>query len=438
MPAAPNAPFRVGPTNQTASLTGDADEEEEEEDEPEEQPAGAPAQAQQTSALFPLANPFRSSSGQSNCLLGGCGHCDRCKECGPPRGFYARGEVIYWWVQGMSVPPLVTTSPPGTAQAAAGVLPGATVLFGNGAVNGQGRVGGRVTFGYWFDQCETMGIESTTFGLQPTNTSFNSTVSDGTPILARPIFNVNTNAQDAALVAYPNLLNGQITSQVSTKIFGTEVNLRKALFGGGSRRFDGLIGYRFARFDEGLETSSLSVVTGAGGGVPLNTTFNIHDTFGTQNMFNGINFGGRWMYDRGGRFSFDVLGKAAIGAMTERVSINGATTTTEPGMSPVTQVCGHPGSKSQRLLPDYRRPSPERRLLADVHDQRGASGQSDRHSHRYESISAAAARDDALSDLQLHRHQRLAARRQLGSRRPVLIVREIGYCIAPGNATPRA
>jgi hypothetical protein len=194
--------------------------------------------------------------------------------------------------------------------------------------------------GYWFDPQETVGIESTSLFLQQAHTTFNSGGSTGTPILARPFTNAATGLNDADLIAFPGLVAGQVGAAATTKLFGTEVNFRRMLGINRNRRTDMILGYRFLRFDEGLEVASTSTSTATGGVVPVGTTFNIHDTFGTQNMFNGGNVGLRTEWFHNDRWSFDVLAKAALGVMQQTVSIQGNTTTTVPGFAPVTAAGG--------------------------------------------------------------------------------------------------
>ena len=66
----------------------------------------------------------------------------------PPRygGFWITGEYLNWSAKGDKLPPLVTTSPPGTPLAQAGVLgaPGTSVLFGDESVNDRWRSGASV------------------------------------------------------------------------------------------------------------------------------------------------------------------------------------------------------------------------------------------------------------------------------------------------------
>ncbi len=126
----------------------------------------------------------------------GCGACNfsgtRGNGSGPfgrgcLSGFYVRGEYLGWAAKGMNLPPLVTTSPPGTAQFDAGVLgeDGTSILFGGQTTGSNMRSGGRITFGWWFDPCQRLGVEADYFGIEDETESFTAT-STGTPILARP------------------------------------------------------------------------------------------------------------------------------------------------------------------------------------------------------------------------------------------------------------
>ena len=58
--------------------------------------------------------------------------------------FMSAPSIWRWWMKGDSTPPLVTTSPNGTASGAAGVLgqPGTSVLYGGNGINTAMRSGG--------------------------------------------------------------------------------------------------------------------------------------------------------------------------------------------------------------------------------------------------------------------------------------------------------
>src|SRR5882757_3784944 len=80
-------------------------------------------------------------------------------------GFWLGAEYLNWSIKGDKLPPLVTTSPPGTPIGQAGVLgaPGTSVLFGNGSTANGWRSGVRVRGGYWFDSQRTEGVEAQFF-----------------------------------------------------------------------------------------------------------------------------------------------------------------------------------------------------------------------------------------------------------------------------------
>jgi hypothetical protein len=258
-----------------------------------------------------------------DCAGGDCGSCG-CM----PAGYWGRAEYLLWWVRGANTPPLVTTSPDGTPVGIAGVLPNAQVLFGNGRINSDARSGGRFTLGYFCDPCQTLGIEDTFFFLGSGGESYFAT-SSGSPILARPFFNTQTQAQDALLLAYPNIVIGSINVSSTQSIVGNEVNLRRALVVDCCRRIDILAGYRFFYLNEGLSvrTNATSLDQQS---VPVGTTFASEDLFNTRSQFNGGQLGVNWQFYRG-CWTIDLLAKLALGGVSQRVKINGSTVITPPG-----------------------------------------------------------------------------------------------------------
>ena len=75
-------------------------------------------------------------------------------------------DLLYWWVRSQPRPPLVTQSPLGTPRSASGVLdqPGTVALVGaGGGVNGGSEPGGRLTAGFWIDECHTFGLQGDFF-----------------------------------------------------------------------------------------------------------------------------------------------------------------------------------------------------------------------------------------------------------------------------------
>ncbi|MCI0682645.1 MAG: BBP7 family outer membrane beta-barrel protein [Gemmataceae bacterium] len=126
------------------------------------------------------------------------------------------------------MPPLLTTSPPGTPLADAGVLgrPGASVLFGDERVNDDARSGGRFTAGFWLNCAHTTGIEGNIFFLGEETTDY-SISSNGTPILARPFFDVLAGANNSRKIAFPGLVTGSFTARATSELWGADVYLRQ-------------------------------------------------------------------------------------------------------------------------------------------------------------------------------------------------------------------
>lgn len=124
----------------------------------------------------------------SGAPCGGCNQpsCQSCcnQICGPPGQFWVRAEYLYWWTEGMRVPPLVTTGPsaeqPGYLD-----TPGTTILFGDSSINGFGRSGVRLSSGTWLNACQTVGIAGDYYGLDTATTNYSAS-SPGDPICHVP------------------------------------------------------------------------------------------------------------------------------------------------------------------------------------------------------------------------------------------------------------
>ncbi len=84
--------------------------------------------------------------------------------CGSNRcsaaNYWVRAEYLAWSLDGMELPPLVTTST-GTTPANTGILGGGTtqVLFGGDTINDDLRSGGRITLGWWADAAQSCAMK---------------------------------------------------------------------------------------------------------------------------------------------------------------------------------------------------------------------------------------------------------------------------------------
>ncbi len=281
---------------------------------------------------------------------------DEAKTWGPPGGIWGSVEYLLWWGDGMDVPPLVTTSPLGTAREDAGVLgqPNTQILYGGGDTLNGSRNGLRLRGGSWFDSMYQFGWQGEYFGVASKSEQFFA-ASDGAghPILARPFFNMNpripvTNVfdpparEDSALVSFPDELRGSISVNAKTDLQSFGLAFRTLLAAEGFSvadtawysRADMVAGYRYMRLSDHLgiseEFSSLNSVT--------NSSFQIYDRFDTSNEFNGFDVGAVW---RGGwqKWSLELMMKTALGNVHQSVKIDGGTTITQPN-APVADYAG--------------------------------------------------------------------------------------------------
>lgn len=255
-------------------------------------------------------------------------------------GFWIAAEYLNWSTKGDKLPPLVTTSPPGTPKGQAGVLgaPGTSVLFGNGSTADSWRSGVRVRGGYWLNPQRTEGVEAQFFTLGRGSTNF-SLSSSGNPILAEPYVDAVSGLPAAQLVAFPGLDSGSVSISDTSQLLGAGAIYRRevcktCLFGS----VNGLIGYRFMRLHDGLSINGTSVAD-AGIVIPAGTIIAATDQFDTVNNFHGLDLGltgdvasGPW------RLTW--LAKLAIGGTFTQVNINGSTVTTVPGIGSTASAGG--------------------------------------------------------------------------------------------------
>ncbi len=269
-----------------------------------------------------------------------CGSCDgACSSWCSPR-WYGQVDTLIWWAKGNNVPALVSTSPDGTARADAGVLgrPGTQVLHGGESIDGNYRPGLRFVLGYWLDDCQTLGVDATWFSLGDGANSGNyyaqSVGSPLSPILTRPFYNVLLGQQDSQLVAFPGVVEGDVQVATSSEMHSLALLLRRNVWQECGNRLDVVGGYRYFRYREGLTIQERLNVTDPGGAVAVGTTFDIRDSFSTENDFHGGELGLSTVFQRD-CWSLDVLTKIAIGNMHQNVNIEGSNVVAPPNQTPL-------------------------------------------------------------------------------------------------------
>jgi len=254
-----------------------------------------------------------------------------------PGRLWVRGESLLWWTEGASLPPLVTTSPRGTDQADAGVLPDADILFGGDSVNGGSRSGGRISFGLRPNGCSPWGIETSYMRLGSETTWYSGEGEEGRPILARP-FNFiwdndpdnelgTENAPASHLISFADdtgtLFEGSIGIEAATTFQGFELLMRRRVADWCTGGFDFVAGWRYWRLDDDLFIHE-NIDRLQDPAANIRTA----DVFRAENRFNGGELGfvaeTQWC-----RWSFGALLKVAIGSTNSEVTIDGQTVVDE-------------------------------------------------------------------------------------------------------------
>jgi len=232
----------------------------------------------------------------------GCGKGARCAPpcapCEPSCGMsvWVNVDFMALWLKGDKLPPIVTSSDPGTPASTSGILgqPSTHVLFGNGRVNREFRPGGRVQMGLWLNGEQSLGIDGHYYSVATASQNFYSqsnyaTTDPNAHILAIPTVNGVTGAQAATLIAHANAAgttrSGSVSAIATSDLQSAAGGARLQLWsdGCGCNRIYGTGGYRFFRLDEGLTLGTQQLIQNQLG----TTSQATYDRFRTLNQFQG-------------------------------------------------------------------------------------------------------------------------------------------------------
>ncbi|MHB8968954.1 MAG: BBP7 family outer membrane beta-barrel protein [Pirellulaceae bacterium] len=219
--------------------------------------------------------------------------CPRCH----PRHAWGSFDALLWWGKGRSTPPLVSN----------GVLPAATVLFGDGTAGSDLAAGARADFGFWFDDCETLGVGAKVWGLDGDSDGYEANSAD-VPNLARPFSDWGTAPPGEAALPV-----SRVDVQTSTDVLAAEAYLRSGVLAGRGYSVDLIGGYHFMRLDDELSIFSTTQTT----------LLEMLDNFNTQNEFHGGSIGVVGEI-RHGRWTTSGLAKFSVGNMHQSVRIDGS------------------------------------------------------------------------------------------------------------------
>ncbi len=263
------------------------------------------------------------------------------ERAGAARGFI-EGEYLMWWMRGLTVPVLATTSTNPTGTGFLG-SPGTVPVIGSGTFLGSARDGLRLRAGLWLDDCNCWGIDGSIFflGQRDADAAYGS---NQFPVLTRPVFSPNPIpgtgtiiGETGEAVSVPGILAGALTVHAQSVLWGGDANVSRCLLNDCDSRATLFVGYRNLDLVESLAINENITVIGSGGGRivvtdPIGTMVHVQDKFATQNYFNGGQIGGTYER-RWGRFDLDARASIAFGVTEQELNISGYQTVTLPGQA---------------------------------------------------------------------------------------------------------
>ncbi len=261
--------------------------------------------------------------------------------CCSDNWLYARVDYLYWWTRGADLPPLITTSPPGTNLRDAGVqgTPGATVLYGDSRTSSGPRSGLHWATGIKLDDAGRWWLMTDWLVMESLSDGFQA-ASMGTPILARPFFDTAINAPNSELISYPGLLAGEVSVGVSNDLWGAAATLQRNLICcdlGGTKsgyRLDFLLGYRYLQLSDDVRIHERLTTTSPQGPLLVGTVFDVTDAYRSRSYFNGLELGLRGELARS-RYFISAEARIALGSSYHRLMVDGNTTVSVPGQAPI-------------------------------------------------------------------------------------------------------
>ncbi len=304
-----------------------------------EESAVAPAKAVPVEPVVPPDSPSRTAENA----------CQSDPFCGAPGRFWFRGEYLHWWTSGAHLPPMVSTIA-NFSDYENGAAPVYSTVFGDRDVYQGNHDGYRMDFGMWLDCCHCWGLEADYFDLSGRPCGYDSGLSngyaDGNPFpIGRPYYDPGTNPDTGqpigvqlSGVAYPSQYVGRVVIDTNDYFQSAGIWLRRQLRAcewstsnddvnwtnrcARTFRLDAIGGYRFARLIDRVDAQDSEEYTVYGTDAYL-TQYSEIDSYRTVNNFNGADLGLNVVYTFG-RWSVDVVGKAAIGFNNQYVKLYGA------------------------------------------------------------------------------------------------------------------
>ena len=251
------------------------------------------------------------ASAQSGACGCGDGACDLMGAGGGLGPLWVEADYLLWRLDGVWLPPLVTTSPATTSIPPAGQLddPAMITHSGNGVVNDNWRSGYRISAGLWLDACCSLAITGDYFNVGQDDYSFFGSP-DPAQIMTRPFWNSETEMWDAELVSVPDELDGTVRVAAESNLQGAGAGLQACLWrsacGCGTACNTQVAqlmlvgGYRYYQHDSLVGISEdLTVLPNTTTPLVPGTHILVNDRFAARNEFHGGELGVRGQVARG-------------------------------------------------------------------------------------------------------------------------------------------
>ena len=249
---------------------------------------------------------------------------------------WGSAEFLFWYIKNAPNSSLRVTTGAADAVNGGGVLgrPSTTTLFGGANLDSDEHKGMRVETGLWFDTDHSLGVESSYLFLGGHNFEGYSAGSNakGNTVLSVPFFNTRTNAESAALVAFPGAFTGNIHISARNETWGAEFSAAANPYRTERCSLSLLAGFRYLEVNENLNLTINRTLLPGGqdrfNGVPVITpgdSIVIGDGFGARNQFYGAQLGARGEWHFGPTY-IELVAKVALGDAHADIGIDGGTT----------------------------------------------------------------------------------------------------------------
>ena len=245
--------------------------------------------------------------------------------------FWVEGNYLLGWTKNEKIDvPLITRG--STADTVPGAIgqPGTKVVYGNEYIHFPRSQGVRAALRGYLDRYRVFVLDINAFWMFNSEKHFSiSSDASGSPLIARPYFDVRTNTQQAQLVSDPAAISGTSSAAIKSQIWGSELNLGyRPCNNHTAANF--FLGVRYLRLKEKLSLTDrmTPLTTNAlnfnGSAVNPPDTFSDQDLFTTSNNFYGGQFGARLNWANNWWF-LDLFGKVGVGVTQETYKSQGST-----------------------------------------------------------------------------------------------------------------